>query len=61
MPEEEFSKAKEDCFIRVEGVHTIKELQEFIGRKMVEDLDVRKGLPYRLYFISDFNKEYQAS
>lgn len=53
MTEAEWQVQQHEQFVKVENVHTKKQLETFIAEKMMMDM---KGLPFVFYFLPDFNE-----
>ena len=56
IPDAEFEKQKDNIFPRLEGVHTQKELENFLAKMVDHKIDVYNTVCYQIYLIPDFNE-----
>jgi len=57
MTDAEFQIAKITAYIVVDGIHNKKDLEDFVAKEMLKDVDLRKELPYKFYFIPNYNED----
>jgi hypothetical protein len=55
MDDNEWNAKKDDVFIKLDNVHTVKDLELEFSKLLVKDLDIENTVSYRYFFIPDYS------